>query len=139
MDKETWLDIKRRQIELYRNRAAFHKKKRATLALIYVIGGILAVILPWVMFMEGNFLIALGSLILIPVSILVWKISTRRQGYKDSNTIADEWAIMKALRRLIWASSTETHGILQATSDLAQQNPVVFERYLRKKKISKKK
>ena len=76
MDKETWLGVKRQQIELYRNRAAFHKKKRATLALIYVIGGILAVILPWVMFMEGNFLIALGSLILIPVSILVWKIST---------------------------------------------------------------
>jgi len=61
-----------------------------------------------------------------------------RQGYKDSNTIGDEWAIMKAFRRLIWASYTETHGILEATSDLAQQNPVVFERYLRKKKVSKK-
>ncbi|MCL2528246.1 MAG: hypothetical protein FWE42_07490, partial [Defluviitaleaceae bacterium] len=61
-----------------------------------------------------------------------------RQGYKDSNTIGDEWAIIKALRRLIWASYTETHGILQATSSLAQNNPVVFERYLRKKKISKK-
>jgi len=61
-----------------------------------------------------------------------------RQGYKDSNTIGDEWAIIKALRRLIWASKTETHGILDATSKLARENPVVFERYLRKKKISKK-
>jgi len=61
-----------------------------------------------------------------------------RQGYKDSNTIGDEWAIIKALRRLIWASKTEIHGILDATSALAMRNPVVFERYLRKKKISKK-
>jgi len=61
-----------------------------------------------------------------------------RQGYKDSNTIGDEWAIIKALRRLIWTSYTETHGILDATSDLAKKNPVVFERYLRKKQISKK-
>jgi len=61
-----------------------------------------------------------------------------RLGYKDSNTIGDEWAIIKALRRLIWASYTETHGILDSTSALAQENPVVFERYLRKKKISKK-
>ena len=61
-----------------------------------------------------------------------------RQGYKDSNTIEDEWAIIKAMRRLIWSSYTETYGILKTTSALAQKNPVVFERYLRKKKISKK-
>ena len=253
MDKETWLGIKRQQIELYRKRANFHKRKRVTLTLVYVLCGILAIIVPWAMLVQYRFLEALGFLILIPVAILVWKISTHenrsaqllrqlaaavekaiksnksqeslkstvtqietrflsnddelfvkkaiwqqfmdwkkrkrdeeiryerayalykstansssflnphpmpvkdwvwvdevnvgpvwntdiphRQGYKDSNTIADEWAIMKALRRLIWASSTETHGILQATSELAQRNPVVFERYLRKRKISKK-
>jgi len=61
-----------------------------------------------------------------------------RQGYKDSNTLEDEWAIIKAFRRLIWAGYTETHAILDETSKLAMKNPVVFERYLRKKKISKK-
>ena len=246
MDKNTWQNIKSQQIELYRKRAVFHKRKRAALILIYILGGIFAAIMPLIMLSDGNFLAALGSLILIPVSILVWKISTHenrsaqlleqladalvfeykrdksleflkkrvteietrflsnddelfvkksiwkhfldwkrrkrdeeiryeramaeynrrafgikpmkqivwagsvtvgpvwntdiphRQGYKDSNTIEDEWAIIKALRRLIWASYTETHGILDATSALAQENPVVFERYLRKKKISKK-
>jgi len=227
-------------------RAAFHRRKRGLMALAYVLGGICAVIMPWVMFSYGQFLVGLGMFILIPVSILIWKLSTHenrsaqlltqlaeaiykeirrdrslaslqnsvtvietrflsnddelfvkkaiwrhfmdwkrrkrdeeiryeramaeynrrafgvkpmknfvfidavtvgpvwntdiphRQGYKDSNTIGDEWAIIKALRRLIWASYTETHGILDATSSLAQNNPVVFERYLRKKKISKK-
>ena len=61
-----------------------------------------------------------------------------RQGYKDSNTIEDEWAIMKAFRHLYWADSSETYTILNETSLLAKKNPVVFERYLRKKKVSKK-
>jgi len=246
--KQTWIGIKQHQVELYRKRASFHRRKRGVLTLIYVLGGICAAIMPWVMLAEGQHLIALGLFILIPVSMLVWKLSTHenrsaqlltqlavaiereikrdrslnsiknsvatietrflsnddelfvkkaiwghfmrwkkdkrdeeiryeravaeynsrffnagpkpmknfiwvgevnvgpvwntdiphRQGYKDSNTIGDEWAIIKALRRLIWASYTETHGILDATSKLAQENPVVFERYLRKKKISKK-
>jgi len=254
MDVHAWLDVKQRQIQMYRKRADYHKRKRGTLTLIYVLGSICVLIMPWVMFAAGQPLIALGLFILIPVSILVWKLSTHenrsaqllwqladavedairrgggrplyslkkavtiietrflsnddelfvkkaiwrhfmdwkrrkrdeeiryerekadytrrkmrggvffeaepvknfifvdnitlgpvwntdiphRQGYKDSNTIGDEWAIIKALRRLIWASYTETHGILDATSALAQNNPVVFERYLRKKKISKK-
>jgi len=61
-----------------------------------------------------------------------------RQGYKDSNTIGDEWAIMKAFRHLFWADYSETYIILNETSLLAKKNPVVFERYLRKKKVSKK-
>jgi len=250
MDLQAWLGVKQHQIELYRKRARTHRGKRAALTLIYIICGICAATMPWVMFAEGQPLIALGLFILIPVSMLVWKLSTHenrssqllmqlaaaiekevkmgkslgskwdslkkavttietrflsnddelfvkkaiwrhfmdwkrrkrdeeiryeraiaeynrspfgikpmknfilvdavnvgpvwntdiphRQGYKDSNTIGDEWAIIKALRRLIWASYTETHGILDATSTLAQENPVVFERYLRKKKISKK-
>ncbi|MCL2571555.1 MAG: hypothetical protein FWE11_04050 [Defluviitaleaceae bacterium] len=248
MDKQTWLSIKQQQIRLYRKRAAFHRSKRGMMVLIYVLTGISAAIMPWVMFSAGQPLIALGFFIMIPVTMLVWKLSTHenrssqlllqladavdwelkkdrslesmkkaatlvetrflsnddelfvkkaiwgdfmnwkrrkrdeeiryeravaeynsrvfnagpkpmknwvpvgsvhvgpvwntdiphRQGYKDSNTIGDEWAIIKALRRLIWASYTETHGILSATSILAQKNPVVFERYLRKKKISKK-
>ncbi|MCL2216263.1 MAG: hypothetical protein FWB91_04490 [Defluviitaleaceae bacterium] len=248
MDKQAWLDLKQEQISLYRKRAGFHKRKRRTLLLISVIGWFFAVIMPLGL-LEVYPLAALGFLILIPVSILIWKLSTHenrsaqlltqladaveskikkakkdgpldalrksvtaietrflsnddelfvkkaiwghfmdwkrqkrdeeiryeramaeynrstfgvkpvkefvfvnkvnvgpvwntdiphRQGYKDSNTIEDEWAIIKALRRLIWASYTETHGILDSTSALAQKNPVVFERYLRKKKISKK-
>jgi len=61
-----------------------------------------------------------------------------RQGYKDTNSIEDEWAIIKALRHLIEVSYTETYEILYAISTLAMKNPVVFERFLRKKKISKK-
>ena len=251
MDKPTWLSIKHKQIELYRKRASFHQRKRIALTITYILSMLSAIIMPWVMFDNGQYLIGIGLFILIPVSILIWKLSTHenrctqllrqlanavektvnnknkslealkkattkietrflsnddelfvkkaiwkhfmdwkrrkrneevryeramaeyrrtrfswngpmkpdkelilvdrvnvgpvwntdiphRQGYKDSNTIGDEWAIMKAFRRLIWASYTETHGILEATSDLAQQNPVVFERYLRKKKVSKK-
>ena len=251
MDKPTWLSIKHKQIELYRKRASFHQRKRIALTITYILSMLSAIIMPWVMFDNGQYLIGIGLFILIPVSILIWKLSTHenrctqllrqlanavektvnnknkslealkkattkietrflsnddelfvkkaiwkhfmdwkrrkrneevryeramaeyrrtrfswngpmkpdkelilvdrvnvgpvwntdiphRQGYKDSNTIGDEWAIMKASRRLIWASYTETHGILEATSDLAQQNPVVFERYLRKKKVSKK-
>jgi len=248
MDKETWLDVKEHQIKLYRKRASFHKKTRGTLTFIYVFAGICALIMPWVMLAEGYPLIALGLFILIPVAMLIWKLSTHenrssqlltqladvinneikkdssfeslkkavteietrflsnddelfvkkaiwkhfmgwkrakrdeeeryeremqiyssrifnagfkprkrfifvplvtigpvwntdiphRQGYKDSNTIKDEWLIMRAFRRLIWATSRETHMILDDTSRRAQKNPVVFERYLRKKKISKK-
>ena len=63
-----------------------------------------------------------------------------KQGYKDSNTIEDEWAIMKSFRRLMWHNKdfTDEYGVLKVSSELAQQNPVVFERFLRKKKISKK-
>jgi len=60
-----------------------------------------------------------------------------RQGYKDSNTIEDEWAIIKALRHNP-TSYRESYGILNAASTLAKKNPVVFERFLRKKKISYK-
>jgi len=248
MDKQTWLGIKQHQIELYRERVAFHQNKRSTLTVLYALGGMFAIGIPFVMFGAGHFLIALAFLILIPVSILIWKLSTHenrsaqlltqladavekeinkdssldvarrnvttietrflsnddelfvkkavwghfmdwkrqkrdeeiryinavdeynsqffnvgpkpvknfipvppvtvsavwntdiphRQGYKDSNTIGDEWAIIKALRHLLMANYTLTHGVLDATSALAQKNPVVFERYLRKKKISKK-
>ena len=69
----------------------------------------------------------------------VWNTETpHRQGYKDSNTISDEWAIVKAFRRMFFATKFEIHGILDETSKVAQQNPVVFERFLRKKKVSKK-
>jgi len=250
MTKEIWLDIKQQQIAMYRSRASTHALKRGLMMLAYIPGFVLAFVLPFILWAEGQFLAGLAAIILYPVSALVWKISTHenrskqllyqlanetekiirkggkkdyqqmrrnttivetrflsnddelfvkksiweqflrwkkekrdeeirynramaeyksrmmnmdvephsrwiwvgsvkighvwntdiphRQGYKDSNTIADEWAIMKAFRRLIWASSQETYGILEATSKLAQQNPVVFERYLRKKKISKK-
>jgi len=243
-----WLDLKEQQIELYLKRANFHKRKRGMMIALYVLGGICAVIMPLIMLAGEYYLVALGFLILVPVSILIWKLSTHenrssqlleqladaikreikkgspldvvqkkvteietrflsnddelfvkkavwerfmswkkaksdellrydaalmeynsrvfnkgfkpvkqfipvdsvtvgpvwntdiphRQGYKDSNTIGDEWAIMKALRSLILANSVIKHGVLRATSDLAQKNPVVFERYLRKKKISKK-
>jgi len=248
MDKQTWLDIKEHQIELYLNRAKFHDKRKGMLTALYVLGGFCAFLVPLILFAVGNYLIALGFLILMPVSILIWKLSTHenrssqllrqlastirvelkqdesldiakknitiietrflsnddelfvkkavwkhfmdwkkqkrdneirylreldeynsrvfnvgpkpmkgfvfvdtvtigavwntdiphRQGYKDSNTIGDEWAIMKALRNLFFANSIIKHGVLEETSVLAQQNPVVFERYLRKKKISKK-
>ena len=249
MDKQTWLDVKEQQIALYRKRADFHERKRKMLTALYVLGGSCAAIMPLILFMAEQYLLALGFLILIPVSILIWKLSTHenrssqllwqladavemelkrdrpldsakqnvtkietrflsnddelfvkkavwgsfmnwkrekrdeeirylseleaynnrrafgfqekpmkhfipvgeitlgpvwntdiphRQGYKDSNTIGDEWAIMKALRRLIFANSFISHGVLDQTSTLAQKNPVVFERYLRKKKISKK-
>jgi len=246
MDKQAWLDVKQHQVKLYRKQAAYHQRERRALTSIYVICGVLAIFMPLFMLASGLPLIALGFLILIPVSMSVWKLSTHenrssqllrqlaeavewestsnnpldslkknvtiietrflsnddelfvkkaiwghfmdwkrqkrdeeiryeramaeynrrafgikpqkniilarrvhvgpvwntdiphRQGYKDSNTIEDEWAIIKALRHLIWASYTVTHGILDATSALAQRNPVVFERYLRKKKISKK-
>ena len=250
MDKDTWLSIKQQQIYLYRKQANAHSAKRGLMILAYVLGFIFAVILPWGFLGAGQFLAALATLILFPVSMLIWKISTHenrckqllrqladeiekilrnsarldmavlkehttkvetrflsnddelfvkkaiwwqflnwkkakrdeeirynrayaqykswssgvvrepnkrwigvgqvrvgavwntdiphRQGYKDSNTIADEWAIMKAFRRLVWASKQESFGILNATSRLAQNNPVVFERYLRKKKVSKK-
>jgi len=250
MDKQAWFDVKLQQIKLYRNRAIVHKRKRKLMLFLCVIGWFCAVTMPWIMFGAGNPLAALGLLILIPVSSLIWKLSTHenrssqlliqladavekeienkgksldylkkivttietrflsnddelfvkkaiwsqfmtykrrkrnaeiryerdvaeyrrsniffrgekpekdiiipdnigvgpvwnadiphRQGYKDSNTIGDEWAIIKALRRLIWTSYTEAYGILEATSELAKKNPVVFERYLRKKQISKK-
>jgi len=248
MDKQAWLDVKQHQIELYEKHADFHDKKRNTLTVIYVLVGFLSVVMSFIMFGSRHPLVAFGFLILIPVSILVWKLSTHenrssqllrqlanavkceiknnkpldslketttaietrflsnddelfvkkaiwehfmdlkkrkhdeeiryrkalgkynrnpmstaepvknyfifadevsigpawnteiphRQGYKDSNTIRDEWAIIKALRHLLWANHTETYGILNATSTLAQKNPVVFERYLRKKSISKK-
>ena len=249
MNKDTWLDIKHQQVNLYRERARTHSIKRGFMMFTYISGIIFSIILPLVFLAEEQILAALASLVLIPVSMLVWKISTHenrskqllrqladeiekiicngknldlvkmkqhttkietrflsnddelfvkkaiwkqflnwkkakrdeeirynrayakyrnwssnameprkqwiwvgqvkvgtvwntdiphRQGYKDSNTIADEWAIMKAFRRLIWASEQEIYGILDATSRLAQNNPVVFERYLRKKKISKK-
>ena len=248
MDRQTWIDVKEHQIELYLKRANFHDRKKGMLTALYVLGGIFALIMPPMMFMGEHYLAALGFLILIPVSILIWKLSTHenrstqllrqladaikdeikrnrpldvtkknvtaietrflsnddelfvkkavwgnfmnwkrrkrdneirylreleeynsrvfnpgpkpvkgfipvdavtvgpvwntdiphRQGYKDSNTIEDEWAIMKALRRLILANSIVKHGVLDETSRLAQKNPVVFERYLRKKKISKK-
>jgi len=251
MDRDVWLSIKRKQIDLYRKRASVHSLKRGLMMLAYVTGFITAFILPWSFFSAGQVLAGLASLILFPVSMLIWKISTHenrckqllrqladeieritrggerlklenmkkqttkvetrflsnddelfikkaiwdqflgwkkekrdeemrynrayaeyksvvanhhmnqpqkrwifvgqvevgaewntdiphRQGYKDSNTIADEWAIMKAFRRLVWASKQESYGILEATSRLAQRNPVVFERYLRKKKVSKK-
>jgi len=247
MDKQTWIGIKQHQIELYTKRANKHKRKRGLLTFAYVMCIITVVFLPWPFFGAGNPLVGLGLFILIPVAMLVWKISTHenrvsqllrqlasevgweikkdrpledlqkattvietrflsnddelfvkkaiwshfldwkkrkrdeeiryeravaqyeanfsvglkpmkqwvgvgdvsvgpvwntdiphRQGYKDSNTIEDEWAIMKAFRQLIFASKTVTYGVLLETSNLAQQNPVVFERYLRKKKISKK-
>ena len=248
MNKQTWLDVKENQIKLYKERAKFHKKRRNLLFFLYLILILCSVIIPWSMFTQGLFLIGLSFFILIPVSMLIWKLYTyenrslqllsqlatlvggaiaevdlpleslkqnateletrflsnddelflkkaiwdnfldykrkkrdeeiryeravaeynrgpkngfkptkniifvprltigavwntevpHRGGYKDSNTIEDEWAIIKAFRRLIFASYTETHGILEATSKLAKRNPVVFERYLRKKKISKK-
>ncbi|MCL2016653.1 MAG: hypothetical protein FWG68_10455 [Defluviitaleaceae bacterium] len=69
----------------------------------------------------------------------VWNVDIpHRQGYKDSNTIGAEWTIMRTFRELFTADDIESYKILKTTSRLAQQNPVVFERYLRKKKISKK-
>ena len=61
-----------------------------------------------------------------------------RQGYEDSNTIEDEWAIIKTLRHLFWADKWWTWRILQEASKVARENPVVFERFLRKEKVSKK-
>jgi len=248
MDKQVWMGIKEQQIGLYRQQAEKHKQKRSAMLCLCGAGIFGAVVLPFVMITNGWFLAALGALILFPVSVLIWKLSTHenrsaqlltqlaieigreiersrsleatrnavtlietrflsnddelfvkksiwghflgwkkakrdeeiryeravaeynrnmvnwapkpmkhfigvpsltigavwntdiphRQGYKDSNTLRDEWAIIKALRRLIFTSSTETYEILNATSSLAQKNAVVFERYLRKKKISKK-
>jgi len=74
MDKQTWLGVKQQQVELYRKRAGFHKRKRGTLALLYVLGGIGAVFMPWIMLLNGYPLVALGFFILIPVSILIWKL-----------------------------------------------------------------
>jgi hypothetical protein len=254
--QQTWMRIKKQQIEMYSERAKVHDRRRTLLTVLYVIGVICGVLVPLILLGNGLPLIALGVLILIPVSILIWKLSTHenrssqllnqlanevksaisrdmqqkaslevmrknvtvietrflsnddelfvkkavwvhflswkrqkrneeiryfealeryndqrwsfgfntlpkpikhwipvpdvdvgtvwnvdiphRQGYKDSNTIGDEWAIIKALRSLLFANSERKHGILDATSSLAQDNPVVFERYLRKKKISKK-
>ena len=268
MDMQTWMDVKRHQIELYRERVHFHQMKKDIFVALYVLGFTCAVTLPWatmpvIEYFGGFPVLAFSFLIFIPVSMLIWKLSTHenrslqllnqladaieekiekgtlskrthrkgvntedksfqkrkkavtlietrflsnddelfvkkaiweqfmqykkqkrdeeiryerakaeyrrtflngddkpekehifvpditldavwntdiphRQGYKDSNTIEDEWAIIKALRGLSIASYTEVHGILNETSKLAQQNPVVFERYLRKKKISKK-
>ena len=253
MDKQTWIGVKQHQISLYKKRAKSHTIKRYLLLAACIITGILGVILPWIEF-SFNHIASLGFFILIPVSILIWKLSTHenrsrqlllqlanaieraikrnrplkvlkkdtaiietrflsnddelfvkkalwqhfmdykkrkrdeeiryereyakylsekrknlgfstrmkpmkqpvffvpnirlgevwstdmphRQGYKDSNTIRNEWAIIKALRRLRWAGSIETFEILNATSDLAKTNPVMFERYLRKKSINKK-
>ena len=218
MDKQVWLDVKQHQIKLYRKRAAFHTRKRKTLTLICVISGILAAFMPFFMLVLNRPLIALGFLILIPVSILAWELSRQeirpsqllrqlakavaretksnepldslkknvtvietrflsnddelfvkkaiwghyvkwnfgpedsvfsnrinigpvwntdiphRQGYRDSNTIEDEWAIIKALSN---CRGSYDFRILNITSNLAQKNPVVFERFLRKKKISK--
>jgi hypothetical protein len=61
-----------------------------------------------------------------------------RQGYEDSNTLEDEWAIIKALRHLISPNYTAIFHVLDATSAVAKRNPVVFERKIKKKKISKK-
>jgi len=254
MDKQAWLNLKQHQIELYKERAIFHESKKDSLKTTYLITGAIASSMPFIMYILGHPLISLMLLILIPVTISIWKLSTHeirssqllrqladaleweiisdrmndrpldlikkavttvetrflsnddelfvkkaiwehfmewklwkreeeiryeralaeyyrhshshqfgvkpekqkilpdrvkigpvwntdilhRQGYKDSNTIEDEWAIIKALRHLLWASSTVTHGVLAVTSALAQKNPVVFERYLRKKKISNK-
>ncbi|MCL2387742.1 MAG: hypothetical protein FWC89_09385 [Defluviitaleaceae bacterium] len=240
MDKQTWLDVKWHQIELYRKRARSHEAKVVVLTLTYAFGLFLAITVPLVLIWFFP-LPALGFLILIPVSILIWRISTyqnrslqlltqladaieneitkdapldelkkaativetrflsnddelfvkkalwnefldwkrwkrdlemthydlkiekyywkirgffelrkitvgavwntdipHRQGYKDSNTIEVEWGIMKEFRKLVTAWIDEEYKILRETSRLAQKNPVVFERYLRKKKISKK-
>ena len=250
MNADTWLGIKKQQISLYRKQASVHKKRRIVLVFVYLLSGFLALTMPWMFLSTGSVLLGLGMLVFIPITMLVWKISTHenraaqlltqladaveqcighqkitesliqsvtdietrflsnddelfvkkdiwsqflhykqskrneelryerskvnyykkgnffaatqepvhrwvwigrikvgpvwntdiphRQGYKDSNTIVDEWAIVKALRRLIFASDTEVFGVLKETSDLAKTNPVVFERYLRKKQISKK-
>jgi len=267
MDNQTWLSVKHHQIQLYRKRTLYHKKKRSTLTAIYTFGGICAAIMPWIMIANSYFLIGLSLFILIPVSILVWKLSTYenrsvqllmqladvlekelkrgrsvinksrseikndrslvllkknittietrflsnddelfvrkavwkhfmdrsrqkridearyekasveyysrlnrnmgftlspkpgkryfsvceitlgpvwntdipyKQGYKDSNSIGDEWAIIKALRQLIWTHNIVEHDILEATTAIAQKNPVVYERYLRKNKVIKK-
>ena len=61
-----------------------------------------------------------------------------RQGYKDSNTIFDEWAIVKGLRYLFFQNNVMVYErISAAISDVAIKNPVVYERFLRKKRISK--
>ena len=250
MDKQTWLDVKEHQVKLYLDRADFHERKRNNLTTLYVFGGIGSVVMPWIMFNIEHYLLALCFFILIPISILIWKLSTHenrsaqllrqlakaiddefklpkyrnmnslndmrknvtaietrflsnddelflkkavwsyfmnwkrrkrneeiryqkaleiynsrsfikpekrfidvpqitlgavwntevphRQGYQDSNTIGDEWAIIKELRHLIFADDVETYSVLDKTSKLARKSPVVFERYLRKKKISKK-
>ena len=260
MDSKTWLDIKQQQIHMYRARGHRHKSARTWLLTLAVCMWLAAGFIGGFFLLEGQFMIGLPLLILFPVGIFVWKLSTyqnrssqllsqlaeklaqalrvknsyetrnftppnlaammkrtteietrflsnddelfvkkdvwisflewkrrkrseemryekasaayysrgafnvshrepmkdiilvpnlsvgavwdteipHRQGYKDSNTIEDEWAIMKALRRLSFASSTEVFDVLNLTSKLAQRNPVVFERYLRKKKISKK-
>ncbi|MCL2387832.1 MAG: hypothetical protein FWC89_09840 [Defluviitaleaceae bacterium] len=74
-----------------------------------------------------------------PRTYPVWHCDVpHRNGYEDSNTIEDEWAIIKALRKLFWADKYDTIKVLQETSKVARENPVVFERFLRKDKISKK-
>ena len=240
MNKQVWLDIKQRQIELYRQQARVHSRKRGWMLLLCVLGWLAGLGLPWVMFDASLYLTGILLFFLIPAARLIGKISTyenrssqlldeladviekaikkaknmsdkqferlkketntietrflsnddelfvkkaiwgkfmeykrakrneeiryrreggdkrdvpmpdvnirnvwnsdipHRQGYKDSNTIEDEWAIMKAFRHLFWADYSDTYTILNETSLLARKNPVVFERYLRKKKISKK-
>ena len=248
-NKSAWLDVKYHQIGLYRQKANQYKAKRSMYILFYLLTGFGGVFIPMIMWALGQFLIGLAFLLLFPITMLLWKLSTHenrakqlltqladaielvvmrgeraeldemrkettlietrflsnddelfvkkaiwehflswkrekrdeeqrydmemarynanpfttikpekrfifvqrlelgavwntdiphRQGYKDSNTIRDEWAIMKAFRGLLFASYTMVFDILNATSKVAQQNPVVFERYLRKKKISKK-
>jgi len=267
MDKNTWLSLKYDQVRLYQDRANRHRSNRRLLlaaAAFFVITGI---ILPFVLFELGYefenpllYLLAVASFILIPVSLLVWKLSTyqnrsrqlliqladlikitllenankpldeirslttqietrflsnddelfikkalwshfmfirnrrfkeieewrigqrqpfmtererlirnheyegspfvrfknqevflrwelgpiwntdipHRQGYKDSNTIFDEWAIVKGLRYLFFQNNVMVYErISAAISDVAIKNPVVYERFLRKKRISK--
>ena len=76
MDKQTWLDVKQQQIELYRKRATFHDRKKGALTLLYSLGGICAVLMPLIMVSIEQYLLALSFLILIPVSFLIWKLST---------------------------------------------------------------
>ncbi|MCL2360143.1 MAG: hypothetical protein FWC74_10415 [Candidatus Bathyarchaeota archaeon] len=254
--RQTWLDVKYQQIELYRQRSKVHQRKRTILTVIYVLCGICAAApivylfpvglilyeMGYAPFFDGFFLVLLSLQILWFVTNLIWKLSTHenrssqlltqladqidleltnpnlydmqtvrklvaqaetrflsnddelfvkkelwdgllqniqrqmdlddlhykltdikesdvqlvhfhnprtypiwamsdiphRQGYEDSNTLEDEWAIMQALRKLFWAEKYDTLRVLQETSKVARENPVVFERYLRKKKISKK-
>jgi len=237
---QTWMDIKKQQIEMYLKRAKVHSIRRNMLRVLHILVGIFSVLMFLVFVSVEQGLIALAVLILIPVSMLIWKFSTyenrasqllnqlaqevdnaivrdmqqqisldvmkknvttietrflsnddelfvkkavwgsfmtwkeakrdeelrymadphsnkqfipvppitlgpvwntdipHRQGYEDSNTLEDEWAIIKALRLLISTNYTAIFHVLDATSAVAKRNPVVFERYLRKKKISKK-
>jgi len=83
MTKDVWLGIKQQQIDLYRKRARSHSTKRGLMMLAYVPGFVAAVVLPIAFFDAGQVLAALASLVLIPVSMLVWKISTHENRSKQ--------------------------------------------------------